>query len=50
MAKLGIPQNVSLDETVLSWDSVPVATVYNIYTDNAFYTTVVNNVMPVIFK
>ena len=44
------PQNVSLDGTVLSWDSVPGATAYNIYADNALYTTVVNNVMPVIFK
>ena len=50
MAKLGTPQNVSLDGTVLSWDSVPGATAYNIYADNALYTTVINNVMPVIFK
>ena len=50
MAKLETPQNVSLDGTVLSWDSVPGATAYNIYADNALYTTVVNNVMPVIFK
>ena len=50
MAKLGTPQNVSLDGTVLSWDPVPGATAYNIYADNALYTTVVDNVMPVIFK
>ena len=50
MAKLETPQNVSLDGTVLSWDSVPGATAYNIYADNTLYTTVVNNVMPVIFK
>ena len=43
MAKLETPQNVSLDETVLSWDSVPVATVYNIYTDNALYATMTNS-------
>lgn len=50
MTKLETPQNVSLDGTVLSWDSVPGATAYNIYADNALYTTVVDNVMPVIFK
>lgn len=51
MAKLGTPQNVSLDGTVLSWDSVPGATAYDIYVDNALYATVADsNVMPVIFK
>ena len=45
MAKLETPQNVSLDGTVLSWDSVPVATAYNIYA-----TVTDSNVMPVIFK
>lgn len=51
MAKLGTPQNVSLDGTVLSWDSVPGATAYDIYVDNTLYATVADsNVMPVIFK
>lgn len=51
MAKLGTPQNVSLDGTVLSWDSVPGAIAYNIYADNALYATVADSsVMPVIFK
>lgn len=51
MAKLGIPQNVSLDGTVLSWDSISGATAYNIYTNNALYATMTDsNVMPVIFK
>ena len=49
MAKLGTPQNVSLDGTVLSWDSVPGATAYNIYADNALYSSLVINLMPVIF-
>lgn len=43
MAKLGTPKNVSLDGTVLSWDSVPGATAYNIYADNALYTTMTNS-------
>lgn len=51
MAKLETPQNVSLDGTVLSWDSVPGATAYNIYADNTLYATVAdNNIMPVVFK
>ena len=43
MAKLETPRNVSLDGTVLSWDSVPGATAYNIYTDNALYATMTNS-------
>ena len=43
MAKLETPQNVSLDGTVLSWDSVPGATAYNIYADNALYATMNNS-------
>lgn len=51
MAKLGTPQNVSLDGTVLSWDSVPGAIAYDIYANNALYATVADsNIMPIIFK
>lgn len=51
MAKLGTPQNVSLDGAVLSWDSVPGAIAYDIYADNTLYATVADsNIMPIIFK
>lgn len=43
MAKLGIPKNVSLDGTVLSQDSVPEVTAYNIQTDNALYATMADS-------
>lgn len=53
MAKLGTPQNVSIDpdSNVLSWDAVPGATAYDIYADNTLLATVVDgNNLPVRFK
>lgn len=52
MAKLETPQNVSLDGTVLSWDSVDGASAYEVYADDALVATVGsgNAALPVIFK